>query len=81
MVAKNNYFWTEGCKEIDFIANGDIAVIRRVRRMREAYGFRFADVVRVFQYARYPTKVSPPVPYHHSRGTPAPHRQNESRCV
>ena len=23
MVAKNNYFWTEGCKEIDFIANGD----------------------------------------------------------
>ena len=48
MVAKNNYFWTEGCKEIDFIANGDIAVIRRVRRMREAYGFRFADVVLAF---------------------------------
>ena len=44
MVAKNNYFWTEGCKEIDFIANGDIAVVRRVRRVREAYGFRFADV-------------------------------------
>ena len=42
MVAKNNYFWTEGCKEIDFIANGDIAVVRRVRRVREAYGFRFA---------------------------------------
>ncbi|MBQ8443703.1 MAG: AAA family ATPase [Bacteroides sp.] len=45
MVAKNNYFWTEGCKEIDFIANGDIAVVRRVRREREMYGFRFADVV------------------------------------
>ena len=45
MVAKNNYFWTEGCKEIDFIANGDIAVVRRVRRERELYGFRFADVV------------------------------------
>ena len=44
MVAKNNYFWTEGCKEIDFIANGDIAVVRRVRREREMYGFRFADV-------------------------------------
>ncbi len=48
MVAKNNYFWTEDCKEIDFIANGDIAVVRRVRRIREAYGFRFADVVLSF---------------------------------
>ena len=48
MVAKNNYFWTEGCKEIDFIANGDIAVVRRVRREREMYGFRFADVVLCF---------------------------------
>ena len=45
MVAKNNYFWAEGCKEIDFIANGDIAVVRRVRREREMYGFRFADVL------------------------------------
>ena len=40
--------WTEQCKEIDFIANGDIAVVRRVRRVREAYGFRFADVVLAF---------------------------------
>ena len=48
MVAKNNYFWTEQCKEIDFIANGDIAVVRRVRRVPEAYGFRFADVVLAF---------------------------------
>ena len=44
MVAKNNYFWTEGCKEIDFIANGDIAEVCRVRKEREMYGFRFADV-------------------------------------
>lgn len=48
LVAKNNYFWTEGNKEVDFIANGDIAVVRRVRRTREMYGFRFADVVLVF---------------------------------
>ena len=44
MVAKNNYFWTEGYKEIDFIANGDIAEVCRVRKEREMYGFRFADV-------------------------------------
>jgi exodeoxyribonuclease-5 len=45
MVAKNNYFWTDGRKDFDFIANGDIAVVRRVRRVREEYGFRFADVI------------------------------------
>lgn len=50
MVAKNNYFWTEQekNKEIEFIANGDIAVVRRVRRTREMYGFRFADVTVTF---------------------------------
>lgn len=30
---------------LSFIANGDIAVVRRVRRTREMYGFRFADVL------------------------------------
>ena len=48
MVAKNNYFWTEKEKEMDFIANGETAVVRRVRRTRELYGFRFADVTLVF---------------------------------
>lgn len=45
MIAKNNYYWTEKIKEIDFIANGDIAVVRRVRRTKELYGFRFAEVL------------------------------------
>ena len=31
-----------------FIANGDMAVIRRVRRVREMYGFRYADVLLTF---------------------------------
>jgi exodeoxyribonuclease-5 len=43
MIAKNNYFWTENCKEMDFIANGEIAIVRRVRRTQELYGFRFAE--------------------------------------
>ena len=43
MVAKNNYYWTEKYKEMDFIANGEIAVVRRVRRTREMYGFHFAE--------------------------------------
>lgn len=33
---------------LSFIANGDIAVVRRVRRTRELYGFRFADVLLSF---------------------------------
>ena len=30
--------------ELDFIANGDHAVVERVRNIRDLYGFRFADV-------------------------------------
>ncbi len=48
MVAKNNYFWTEGNEAIDFIANGDIATVRRVRHVHELYGFRFAEVTLSF---------------------------------
>ncbi|WP_337420123.1 AAA family ATPase [Phocaeicola sp.] len=48
MVAKNNYYWGADYKEMDFIANGDIAVVRRVRRTHEMYGFRFADVTLCF---------------------------------
>ena len=48
MVAKNNYYWTEKYKEMDFIANGEVAVVHRVRRTRELYGFRFAEVVLTF---------------------------------
>ncbi len=44
MVAKNNYYWTGGSKETDFIANGEIVQVLRVRRTTEMYGFRFADV-------------------------------------
>jgi ATP-dependent exoDNAse (exonuclease V) alpha subunit len=48
MIVKNNYYWTEQSKEIPFIANGDIAVVRRVRHVHELYGFRFADVLLLF---------------------------------
>lgn len=46
MVVRNNYFWMkdqEGAST-DFIANGDIGQIKRVRNIREMYGFQFADV-------------------------------------
>jgi hypothetical protein len=34
--------------QMDFLANGDVAVVRRVRRERSLYGFRFADVTLAF---------------------------------
>ena len=46
MIVKNNYFWWK--VEGGFIANGDRAVVRRVRREQELYGFRFAEVTLTF---------------------------------
>ena len=51
MVVKNSYFWTEGFKELEFIANGDIVEVVRIRRYHERYDFRFAEVtVRLVDY-------------------------------
>ena len=44
MVVKNNYYWAEGNPNINFIANGDMAEIRKIKHFDEMYGFRFADV-------------------------------------
>ncbi len=46
MVVRNNYFWMQDREDdsTGFIANGDIARIKKVRRMEEMYGLRFADV-------------------------------------
>lgn len=48
LVAKNNYFWAEGYDGVDFIANGDVAVVRRISHETSLYGFRFADVTLEF---------------------------------
>lgn len=46
MVVKNNYFWLENKDKTDFIANGDIAEIVRIRKRDVTmFGFTFADVV------------------------------------
>lgn len=49
MVVKNNYFlMEEGEDGAGFIANGDIAEVKRIRKYEERYGFRFADMVLKF---------------------------------
>ena len=44
MVVKNNYFHTEEEDDTGFIANGDIAEVKRIRKYEEKFGFRFADM-------------------------------------
>lgn len=41
MVVRNNYFWGAGHDKTDFIANGDMATIRRAGRREERYGLHF----------------------------------------
>ena len=57
MIVKNNYSLTpnpdskgegSGTPPMTFIANGDRAVVRRVRHVHEQHGFRFADVTMTF---------------------------------
>jgi len=43
MVVKNKYKEKQA-EGLSFIANGDRAIVRSVRNVRELYGFRFADV-------------------------------------
>lgn len=46
MIAKNNYYWLQRNftkPPTSFLANGDTAIVKRVRHEREFYGFRFAD--------------------------------------
>jgi exodeoxyribonuclease V len=45
MIVKNNYHWSAQHEDLDFIANGDIAEIIRIKKYEERYGFHFANVV------------------------------------
>ena len=49
MVVKNNYtILNEEEDKTGFIANGDIAEVKRIRKYEEMYGFRFAEMVLYF---------------------------------
>ena len=60
MIVKNNYYWVKetgvrreeeketGEMSLEFIANGDRAVLRKVRHVQELYGFRFAEATMTF---------------------------------
>ena len=50
MVVKNNYHYTERIENcpMNFIANGDIAKLKRIRRFESLYGFKYASAVLEF---------------------------------
>ncbi len=56
LIVKNNYYYqlapqhegAKGKRNSSFIANGDVAVVRRIRNERELYGFHFADATLTF---------------------------------
>ncbi len=66
MIAKNNYYWTEQAAAalsenetmpMDFIANGDIAIVQNIKRYTEMYGLHFADTVLAFPDYDYEMEV------------------------
>jgi exodeoxyribonuclease-5 len=44
VIVKNNYFWLDNSEEIEFIANGDVAEVVKVRKYETLHGLRFANV-------------------------------------
>ena len=52
MVTKNNYFWLPKSSKAGFIANGDMAEVRRIQKIGEMYGYHFADIA--IQLLDYP---------------------------
>ena len=60
MIVKNNYFYAEQEKDspMSFVANGDVARLKRIRRFEEFYGFRFIDATLQFpDYDDYEMQV------------------------
>ena len=50
MVVRNNYFWLKE-KKNEFIANGDIIEVIKIKKIIERYGFRFAKAsIRMIDY-------------------------------
>jgi exodeoxyribonuclease V len=44
MVVKNNYFWLPEEEGVNFIANGDTVLVKKILGFQEIYGMHFADV-------------------------------------
>lgn len=86
MIVRNNYYWIQPAeKDVDhatdaitFLANGDSAVVQRVRNIRQLYGFRFADVWLQFpDYNHYELKATVILDSLHTEAPALSREQNE----
>lgn len=75
----NNSINEKDKTELSFIANGDRAVVRRVRNIRALYGFRFADVTLEFpDYDRQELDTTVVLDTLTSEAPALTHEQNET---
>lgn len=55
MIVKNNYTYMADSEKVNFLANGDMAEIMKIRSFEELYGFRFATLeLRLLDYPEEP---------------------------
>ena len=48
MIVKNCYQFVEDVEQLDYIANGDVAILQKIWNYEERYGLRFADALLSF---------------------------------
>ena len=58
LIMKNNYHWLKENEAVNFIANGDIVRVMRVKKHYDLYGYRFADLTcQMVDYKEYEIEV------------------------
>ena len=92
MIVKNNYYWPGANSQVSsansqapaansqlsFIANGDVAVVQRIRNVHEQHGFRFAEVTLQFpDYDNYELTATVLLDALTSESPSLPHEQQQ----
>jgi exodeoxyribonuclease-5 len=55
MIVKNNYTYMAESEKVNFLANGDLVEVMKIRNFEERYGLRFATLeLRLLDYAEEP---------------------------
>ncbi|MHA7129166.1 ATP-dependent DNA helicase [Algoriphagus namhaensis] len=56
MIVKNNYTYMQDSDRVNFLANGDMAEVMKIRRFEEMYGLRFVTLeLRLLDYPEEPS--------------------------
>lgn len=56
MIVKNNYTYMQESEKVNFLANGDMAEVMKIRRFEEMYGLRYATLeIRLLDYPDEPS--------------------------